>query len=84
MCRATMGRHGCSNICKDFNLVKENDDLVNGTDDLVKEIRRQTIEECIKTLEESYPYSDESYLIYGFKCAVTRLEQMKEVRNEKL
>lgn len=48
MCLATiMGRHGCSNICKDFNLVKENDDLVNY---LVKEIRRQTIDECLSVV----------------------------------
>lgn len=48
MCLATMGRHGCSNICKDFNLVKENDDLVKY---LVKEIRRQTIDKCLSVVE---------------------------------
>lgn len=51
------GRRGGSNICKNFNLVKENGDLVK---DLVKEIRRQAIDAFIEELlkhksKDEYP-----------------------------
>lgn len=36
------------------------------------------INECIDTLKGSVPLVDNMSIIYGFRCAIERLEQLKE------
>lgn len=40
--------------------------------------RAEVIEECIETLKTSYPLVDDNDILYGFGCAIHRLEQLKE------
>ena len=43
-----------------------------------KQIRAEVIDECITTLKDSYPLVDDNDILYGFGCAIHRLEQLKE------
>lgn len=45
---------------------------------LVESTRAEVIEECILTLKASYPLVDDNDILYGFGCAIHRLEQLKE------
>ena len=40
--------------------------------------RADAIDECIDVLNNSIPLVDNMDVIFGFKCAVERLEQLKE------
>lgn len=46
-----------------------------------KQIRNDVIEECIEILRESYPIIDNEDILYGFSCAIHRMEQLKENNN---
>lgn len=43
-----------------------------------KQVRTDDIEECIDILNNSIPLVDNKDIVFGFKCAVERLEQLKE------
>lgn len=43
-----------------------------------KQIREDVIDECIDTLNNSIPLVNNTDIVFGFKCAVERLEQLKE------
>lgn len=40
--------------------------------------KQKVIDECINILNDSIPLVDNMDIIYGFKCAIERLEQLKE------
>lgn len=44
--------------------------------------RTKTIEECVDILNDSFPLIANMDIVFGFKCAVERLEQLKEQKKE--
>lgn len=46
-------------------------------DNIIGSIRTEVIGECITTLKDSYPLVDDNDILYGFGCAIHRLEQLK-------
>ena len=42
----------------------------------------QTIDECIDILNDSFPFIANMDIVFGYKCAVERLEQLKEQKEE--
>lgn len=55
---------------------------VDGFNDGYEKGRTDAIEECIEILRESYPIIDNEDILYGFSCAIYRMEQLKEQKNE--
>ena len=43
-----------------------------------KKGRADAIDECVDILNDSFPLVDNMDIVFGFKCAVERLEQLKE------
>lgn len=51
-------------------------------DEAYQQGKADAIEECITTLKDSYPLVDDTDILYGFGCAIHRLEQLKEQKND--
>lgn len=52
--------------------------LASAKEEGIKEGRADAIDECVDILNDSIPLVDNMDIIFGFKCAIERLEQLKE------
>lgn len=61
---------------------EEHDAVIKKLEGHDKQIRAEVIGECVDILNDSFPMVDNMDIVFGFKCAVERLEQLKEQEND--